>query len=220
MSVFKLPSQLCHESKMMMSDFWWGNNARKRKIHWLSWNKMCRLKEQGGLGFRDLEAFNLAPLAKQGWRLLQEPDSLCAQILKNKYYHNSNFLRAKIGSNPSFTQRSTLEGKELLLKGVRWRIGSDDLGKVWMDPWIPCLWSFRPCERNRQIEPDLTVGELIDHQRGGWLLDKLSDLFSPHEIETIQKFPMSIVGGKDKLIWQHTPNGVFYVNSAYKVQRR
>ena len=41
--------------------------------------------EGGGLGFRDLHLFNLAMLARQGWRLIQDPDSLCGQILRAKY---------------------------------------------------------------------------------------------------------------------------------------
>jgi hypothetical protein len=51
----------------------------------MSWKRMGMAKEWGGLGFRGLELFNLSLLAKQGWRLLQRPDSLAATIIKEKY---------------------------------------------------------------------------------------------------------------------------------------
>lgn len=38
------------------------------------------------MGFRDFHSFNLAMLAKQVWRLINEPDSLCARVLRTKYY--------------------------------------------------------------------------------------------------------------------------------------
>jgi hypothetical protein len=43
------------------------------------------LSKEGGLGFRDICSFNLAMLAKQRLRLWQDPNSLCARILKAKF---------------------------------------------------------------------------------------------------------------------------------------
>ena len=53
---------------------------------------MCLPKNQGGLGFRDIKQFNIAMLGKQGWRLMVTPESLCARVLKGKYYHNSDYV--------------------------------------------------------------------------------------------------------------------------------
>lgn len=50
---------------------------------------MGKSKENCGLGFRDLASFNLALLAKQAWRLLQNPYSKVAKIYREKYFRNS-----------------------------------------------------------------------------------------------------------------------------------
>lgn len=75
------------------------------------------------MGFRDTHGFNLAMLAKQGWRLLMNPDSLCAQVLRAKYFANGNVLNARPKHNMSYTWRSILAGIAVLKKGLIWRIG-------------------------------------------------------------------------------------------------
>ncbi|GAV59986.1 hypothetical protein CFOL_v3_03517, partial [Cephalotus follicularis] len=64
MSVFQLPYSLCTELNSMVSNFWRGQQSGENKIHWISWNKLCRPKLKGYLGFRNLKAVNIAMLAK------------------------------------------------------------------------------------------------------------------------------------------------------------
>lgn len=55
MSCFRLPKSFCRDVEWMISRFWWGSTIDKNRLHWKSWDKMCRPKEAGGLNFRDLE---------------------------------------------------------------------------------------------------------------------------------------------------------------------
>jgi hypothetical protein len=71
------------------------------------------------MGFRDLKCFNIALLAKQGWGLLFNSDSLVSKVLKEKYYPNSTFLESNLGRRPSYAWRSIWTAKKLLQEGMR-----------------------------------------------------------------------------------------------------
>jgi hypothetical protein len=93
---------------------------------------MIKPKSIGGLGFRDMELFNLALLAKQAWRILREPNSLSARVLKVVYYlGRRDFLEAYHGSSPSRIWRSIVDGREVLKEGLIKRIGMGEKMATW-----------------------------------------------------------------------------------------
>jgi len=84
---------------------------------------MIKPKRDGGLGFRDIHAFNIAMLCKQAWQLLQTPNSLCSRLLQAKYYPGRLCLEAQASDGISYSWQSILRGIDLLKKGLIWRVG-------------------------------------------------------------------------------------------------
>ncbi|KAK9931693.1 hypothetical protein M0R45_018961 [Rubus argutus] len=92
MNCFLLPKKSCDELQQLCAKFWWGSSPDKKKIHWLNWDALCKPKEEGGLSFRNLHLFNLAMLAKQAWRIVQNPSSLISQLYKAQVFSRWKFL--------------------------------------------------------------------------------------------------------------------------------
>ena len=103
MSCFRLPAGICEKMRMTISNYFWGIENGKKKMHWRSWEWLTTPKALGGMGFRDMELFNQAMLGKQCWRLLTVPHSLCARVLKGRYFPHCDFWFAPQPRSSSFT---------------------------------------------------------------------------------------------------------------------
>jgi hypothetical protein len=136
MAVFKLPRGLCDHITTLVQKNWWGSKNGERKVAWVSWDSMTMPKYKGGLGFRDIEVFSLALLARQVWRILNDPDALSIRILKALYFPSTNILCASVGTNPSQIWRALCEWREMLKLGLIRRIGDGITTRIWLDDWI------------------------------------------------------------------------------------
>lgn len=162
-----ITKEMCEQISTMICRYWWSSQDKENKMHWIKWETLTQPKKEGRLGFRDIHTFNLAMLAKQGWRLLQNPDSLCAQVLRAKHFQAGNVLEAKSCSGASYTWRSIQKGLQVLRNCMIWRIGNGRSVNIWRDPWIPREWSRKPMtpKGNNLVSK---VDELIDPATGVW----------------------------------------------------
>ncbi|EPS64876.1 hypothetical protein M569_09903, partial [Genlisea aurea] len=190
MSCFLLPKTFLAKLMGTIARFWWSGNGAK-KLHWLPWEQLTSNLAAGGMGFRDLCLFNKALVAKQGWRLVSRPNSLCGRLLKAKYFPHSSFLRAPLGRAPSFAWRSIHSSKDVLAQGLRWRIGTGHL--------------------------DMKVNSLIRNDLSDWNVALLRRVFSPTDVQHILSIPLSTQAYPDRLIWHYTSHGEYSVKSGYRI---
>lgn len=98
----------------MIARLWWGSTPEKRKISWVSSNKMKISKRLGGLGFRNLNQFKQALLENQVWKIIRHPESLVYKNLKTRYFKDGTLLHANKRSQLSYGWNSLSFGAELL----------------------------------------------------------------------------------------------------------
>ncbi|XP_042958006.1 uncharacterized protein LOC122293492 [Carya illinoinensis] len=187
----------------------------ERGMIWRNWERLSVQKGRGGMGFRDLESFNTALLAKQEWRILKYPLNLATVIFREKYFRKESFMEAKLGSQPSLIWRSIWSARNLLKEGLRWRVGDGKEIKIWGSKWVPSPISYAVQSPVKLLKEDAKVEELINVQKGEWDEAKIRAIFVPEEAEKILSVPLSSRGTKDKLIWGPSKKGIFSIRSAY-----
>lgn len=180
---------------------------------------MGRAKDKGGLGYRNLESFNLALLAKQGWWLIQQPDTLLGQIYKKKYFPNGTFLESSLGRRPSYAWQSIWNARKLLREGLVWRVGDGRSIKIWGDGWLDSPSTFSIQSPIHVLDKDARVSELIDEDTKWWKTNMIHEVFMEEEARSIWRMAISPASPCDKLVWVGTKNGEYSVRSGYHLTK-
>ncbi|KAA3453713.1 reverse transcriptase [Gossypium australe] len=215
MNCFLLPSFVCKDLEAVIARFWWQKKVGRKDLYWCEWKELSVPKEKGGMGFRDFSKFNIALLANQGWRVMENLSSLIARVLRAKYFNGSNFMEASLGTNPSLVWKNIWCEKGLLSSGLKWRIGSETSVSIWQDYWLP--------ENDQQlIATDKVAGmdwvsDLILQNPNRWNNDIIYSIFAKEEVDQIVSIPLPTINQADKIVWFKESSGIYSVKSGYKL---
>ena len=192
-------------------------NIQNQTQPWTGYERLLKTKERGGLGFRNLKLFNLALLAKQGWRLQTNSSSLFCRVFQAKYFPHRSFVDANMGRNPSYAWWSLMVAQGVVWKGIRWQVGDGESIRVWCDKWVPKPSTYRVVTPEKQSPRVTLVKDLINKGCFEWDRDLVKRCFNAEDASAILGIPLSSMGRKDRLIWAACKSGKFSVKSAYEL---
>lgn len=132
--------------------------------------------------------------------LERQSTSLFHRVIKGKCFHFTSFSNAKIGSNPSYGWQSILEGREVLTKGLLWRIGTGEFMDCRCASWLPTSLPFKAICKAEASSNIRWVSQLIDRDHHYWKEDLVCATLELDIVNEILSIPCSVSRLSDRLI--------------------
>ena len=171
-------------------------------------------KRLGGLGFRDVQLFNQALLAKIVWRLITKPNCLLARVLLGNYCTKTSLLKVPSSPSSSHGWKGVLWGRDLLLNHLGKAIGNGESTRVWADSWVSPTVDIKPLGPIQLKDQDLLVSDLLSRETKEWNKHLVENTL-PHLAELILSIRPNILGTEDSFIWTQHPSGIYSAKSGY-----
>jgi hypothetical protein len=234
-SVLAAPRSVLNTIKSLQRNFLWHGLNKDKKIALVSWDKICRPKDQGGLGIRDPSTMNRVLSAKIWWRWLKNPRDLWAKLWRKKYAPNTvenNLIRWNGDNTGSLIWTTAKQNRQIITQHTFWEIGNGETALFWLDSWQqwPALnaeeWSRDICAQATGMGltkvADYWQNDHTENTWRCWHLDRgrinlapQIDLTPLHEALNKRKIP--IRNGEDILRWGYKPQGSYSTQEAYQL---
>jgi len=230
LSLFKALEVVCKSIISIQRRFLWGWGKEKMFISWVSWRDLCRTKEEGGLGIKDIRKFNYALMAKWMWRYSFDEKGRWKEVIESKYGLGINSDSVPIKYQSWWWRDLTSIYREGGGDGwfqdeVGWRIGSGDKIRFWEDVWVgnsklktlfPRLYSLSLNQGHKLEEVGEWEGSIwkwsLRWRRGRFEWETSIEA----ELEGLIARVKVKKDEKDALEWRSEANGCFTVSSAYE----
>lgn len=127
LSILPIPKGVLDRITSLCRNFLWGSKHCP-----VAWAEVCLPKSEGGLGFRDLGAWNTALLAKTIWDIQAKRDSLWVKWIHNRYLRHSSLWDRPPNRDDSPLIKHVFRTRDLLLG----REGSPEAAITLMRSWV------------------------------------------------------------------------------------
>ncbi|GKV48452.1 hypothetical protein SLEP1_g55265 [Rubroshorea leprosula] len=242
MSAYKIPKGILFSLDKIRRNFLWGGMGERKKISWVNWERVCRSKENGGLGVKDLRKFNMALLGKWWGRLAKGEDGLWSKVISSKYEENGghwlDWVRDRSGGGSiwwrDIQNLNAGDGGNAgwLTEGFRIKVGEGKRVSFWWDEWCGeiCLANKFPRLYILSTGKDKECFQMGRALNGTWrwnltwrrTLHQWEEETAKELQNMIEKLRIS-PGSADNWKWIHSPDGEYSTATAYALltkQRR
>lgn len=210
-SVLKAVEKLCRI-------FLWHGQEDSKSFKLVSWQKVCVPRSEGGLGIKQLRAWNSAALGKHLWTILTKPASLWSKWIHINYLKGTSLWDYKPPNDCSWAISKLFQLRDAYRMSFRVEIGDGRETLLFYDWW---------CGQQRIID----LEDIGAHTENHWRAIKVSDwrVNGAWRIPSsfARKWPnanqlicaQQVNNGCDKVIWVHCKSGNFSISSAYEFLR-
>jgi hypothetical protein len=142
LSFYKMPRAIVKEITRLQRNFLWAGTADNHKIPWVRWSQVCKRKEEGGLGVKNVEDFNKSLLCKWLWRILTNDNKLWCKLVRARMGVDDELFETRRGAvriSSVWWEDICRIGKEnngLFFKEISKRLGSGESVKFWKEVWL------------------------------------------------------------------------------------
>ncbi|XP_075675111.1 uncharacterized protein LOC142644344 [Castanea sativa] len=117
----------------------------------------------------------------------------------------------------SYAWKSILSARDVIRKGMVWRIGDGQSVRIKEDKWLPVKPSRLTLSPLPSFVVEAKVSFLINPDLSMWKSEEVNQLFLPYKASLVLAIPLSHKKPPDRVSWSCTPSREFNASSAYKL---
>nr|XP_043639208.1 uncharacterized protein LOC122610275 [Erigeron canadensis] len=137
-SVFILPARVTAEIEQMLRGFLWSQGSLEKGKAKVAWDVVSLPNQEGGLGIRNLDIYNVVLMVAHIWNLLALKESLWVKWIYIHRLRGRSFWEVPLRGNLSWSWRKLLQIRPIVRKQFWFMFGNGQNVSAWYDNWAEC----------------------------------------------------------------------------------